>query len=270
MLRALTARRTTSVALGLVLICVIPAASPLGLIGQAPPPTPGIRVVAHFDPNTDERTFEVLAPLSGSEILSLQEALARMGVDPGARDGQLGPATRAAVTRFQRDRGLGVCGCVSYETVLVLGLRARVVQTVIGPAPDFPQVEVIMPRGVPAPPPSMSGVAPSDGPADPGSEARAGQGTDYSPPAPPPGYRGPGIWIPVFPYHPSVLEPIYGFRPGDRPPPAGDAGGVPFGPDSPRQGLNVPVIRPSPPARPTPGRPVRPVPPRPPSSSRDR
>jgi peptidoglycan hydrolase-like protein with peptidoglycan-binding domain len=231
---------------------------PLGLAAQQPP-TPGVRVIAHFDPATDERTFEVLEPLSGSEILSLQEALGRNGVDPGARDGQLGPVTRAALTSFQRDRSLGVCGCVSYETVLALGLRARVVQTVIGPAPDFPDVKVIMPRGAPAP--SMSGVDPSGDPSGSGSEARVGQAAD-APPAPPPGYRAPGIWIPVFPYYPSVLEPIYGSGSGDRPQSEGDSGGVAFGPDSPRQGLNVPVMRPVPPARPAPNLPPRP-PPRP-------
>ena len=234
---------------------------PLGLTAQQPS-DPGIRVIAHFDPDTDERTFAVLEPVTGREILAVQEALSRVGVDPGLRDGKLGPSTRSALERFQRDRGLRVCGCLTYETVLTLGLRPMVVQIVIGQgAPEPSAVEVIMPPGVPPGLPTTIAGDPPVGPAPMGPGASSGQGA-YAPPLPPPGYRSPGIWLPVFPYHPGVLDPIYGTRPGDRPPLPGDSGGIPFGPDGPRQGFKVPVMRPGPGPRPTPRPPLRPVPPR--------
>jgi hypothetical protein len=184
-----------------------------------------------------------------------------VGVDPGARDGKLGPATRGALERFQRERGLQVCGCVTYETVVSLGLRPLVVQTVVGSvAPEPPGVEVIMPPGLTPGPPTTFAGEPPVGPRPSGAPVGQGGG---APPLPPPGYRSPGIWLPVFPYHPSILDPIYGTRPGDLPAQPGNSGGVPFSPDSPRQGFRVPVLRPGPPPRPASRPPPRPVPPRP-------
>ena len=44
--------------------------------------------------------------LSSSELAALQEALVRLGYEPGPVDGVLGPATRAALRRFQVDNDL--------------------------------------------------------------------------------------------------------------------------------------------------------------------
>ena len=53
---------------------------------------------------------------SGAEVALLQTGLRRAGFDPGAPDGVFGPATRQAVTEFQRAYGLrpdGIAGPVT-------------------------------------------------------------------------------------------------------------------------------------------------------------
>lgn len=47
---------------------------------------------------------------SGRSIADLQSSLKKLGYDPGAIDGQDGPATQAAVRTFQLDNGLAVDG----------------------------------------------------------------------------------------------------------------------------------------------------------------
>jgi hypothetical protein len=246
-------------------IGVLVAAAPLTLAAQQPPPATGIRMLARYDPATDVRTFEVLEPMSGSEILALQTALARVGFDPGPLDGQLGRGTRGALERFQRDRGLSPCGCVSYETVVGLGLRPLVLQTVIGSAPEAHGIEVIMPKG---PPPAPQPVAAPPG----GPEAPGGQGGTGTEPGQAPRYieTGPGWWVPVFPLHPPFLEPIRGSggrgqgegrgRGG-----AGDRGGILIGPGAGGQGVRAGGVRTAPPpsrGAPRPKPPPRPRPPK--------
>jgi membrane-bound lytic murein transglycosylase B len=58
-----------------------------------------------------------LQPLSRSQVLALQTALNERGFDSGAADGLLGPATRAALRRWQRSAGLPADG---YPTVDLL------------------------------------------------------------------------------------------------------------------------------------------------------
>ncbi len=52
----------------------------------------------------------------GSDVIRLQNALRSAGYDPGAADGIFGARTRAAVTAFQRAKGLGVDGIVGPKT----------------------------------------------------------------------------------------------------------------------------------------------------------
>lgn len=57
----------------------------------------------------------------GAEVEDLQRALARHGFSPGDIDGSFGPATRAAVVRFQRAKGLEADGVVGANTWRALG-----------------------------------------------------------------------------------------------------------------------------------------------------
>jgi membrane-bound lytic murein transglycosylase B len=56
-----------------------------------------------------------LQPLSRSQVLALQTALNERGFDSGAADGLLGPATRAALRRYQRSAGLAADGFPTVE-----------------------------------------------------------------------------------------------------------------------------------------------------------
>lgn len=58
-----------------------------------------------------------------SSVSQVQSALSREGYYSGAVDGSLGPETRNALRRYQRDRGLSVTGRVDRATMNALGLR---------------------------------------------------------------------------------------------------------------------------------------------------
>ncbi|HEX8490199.1 MAG TPA: peptidoglycan-binding domain-containing protein [Chthoniobacterales bacterium] len=58
-----------------------------------------------------------------SNVSQIQSALSREGYYSGAIDGNLGPETRNALRRYQRDRGLSVTGRVDRATINALGLR---------------------------------------------------------------------------------------------------------------------------------------------------
>jgi hypothetical protein len=56
-------------------------------------------------------------------VSEVQSALARAGYYRGAIDGSFGPATRNALTRYQRDQGLAVTGRIDQPVIETLGLR---------------------------------------------------------------------------------------------------------------------------------------------------
>lgn len=105
-----------------------------------------IRVVEYADPGTGRRERTVVDDLTPAEVLQVQRALGRAGYEPGVRTGALGPATRRALSRFQAARGLRICGCVSYETVIALGIVPEVVgRDGYGRSPGPPSVIVVVP-----------------------------------------------------------------------------------------------------------------------------
>ena len=58
-----------------------------------------------------------------SSVSQVQEALAREGYYHGAIDGSAGPATRNAVRRYQRDRGLEATGQINRPLIDTLRVR---------------------------------------------------------------------------------------------------------------------------------------------------
>ena len=92
-----------------------------------------------IEPSATVRVFETVDPVSGrlarwavsqpapAEVLRIQVELARAGFDPGVRSGLIDAPTRQALLDFQTARGLVICGCLSYETILALGIRPEIV-----------------------------------------------------------------------------------------------------------------------------------------------
>lgn len=111
------------------------------MIGLFPIPAgaqESIRVVEAVRASTGERLRYVIRDLDVGEIRALQSALRDVGYVGIGWTGRLDDGTIRGLSRFQRERGLVECGCVSYETVVALGLRPEVVATVateaVGPA----------------------------------------------------------------------------------------------------------------------------------------
>lgn len=121
--------RPARLALVAALVAGLVAAWPAGLRAQGEPAA--VRVLETVHPDTGWRSLHVLEGLSPEEIRAVQNALSRAGFGAAWRDGVLDPFTRGALQSFQTRRGLSVCACVSLETLIELGLRTRVAETVV-------------------------------------------------------------------------------------------------------------------------------------------
>lgn len=117
-----TSIRATTVSL---LAAVAVAAWPVPANGQEP-----IRVVETVNAATGERHRYVVRDLREEEIRSVQAALRNEGYVGIGWTGRLDDGTQNGLRRFQHERGLVECGCVSYETVVGLGLHPQVVASV--------------------------------------------------------------------------------------------------------------------------------------------
>ncbi len=95
-----------------------------------------VRVVEAVNETTGDRQRYVVRDLSEAEIKAVQTALRGEGYIGIGWTGRLDDGTVEGLGRFQRERGLVECGCISYETIVALGLRPDIVATVaVGPAP---------------------------------------------------------------------------------------------------------------------------------------
>lgn len=94
-------------------------------------PEGGIRVLETVQPASGRRSLHVMEGLSPAEIRAVQEALRAAGFAAAWREGHLDPFTRGALQRFQTQRGLAVCACVSLGTLIELGLGVQVAETVV-------------------------------------------------------------------------------------------------------------------------------------------
>lgn len=118
---------------GVVTVAVL-AAAPAARAQDRIDPAPTVRVVQSADPVTGEIARWVVENPAPAEILRVQVELARAGYDPAVRSGQLDGATRRALSDFQTARGLMICGCLTYETIVALGIRPQVSDLVSGGA----------------------------------------------------------------------------------------------------------------------------------------
>jgi lytic murein transglycosylase len=74
-------------------------------------------------------------PLSLADRIAAQQALAKLGFDPGAADGALGANTRAAVRAWQKARGLTADGYLTIDLIGRLIGEAGAAPTPLTPAP---------------------------------------------------------------------------------------------------------------------------------------
>jgi hypothetical protein len=172
-----------------------------------------VRVVEAVSGTTGDRQRYVVRDLDEDEIKAVQTALRGEGYIGIGWTGRLDDGTVEGLSRFQRERGLVDCGCISYETIVALGLRPEVVATVSAdPAPAAGDgyasgyssgsssgiyYPVGIPIYVPRPPPCEkdpcngdNGDGPGDGPGDgshvtigaPGVPGAGGSGGTAVPP----------------------------------------------------------------------------------------
>lgn len=73
--------------------------------------------------STPSSPSSAAAPAPDSTVRSAQAALETQGYSPGAIDGQMGPNTRSALTKFQQDKGLTPSGTLDNATLATLGVK---------------------------------------------------------------------------------------------------------------------------------------------------
>jgi S1-C subfamily serine protease len=97
--------------------------------------------------------------VSPEAIAAVQRALASLGYDPGAPDGQMGPRTQSAIAAFQRERGLPQTGLLDGQTLAALRATAAgtPAQAADGKPPSVPQPQAITGAVAAGKPPPAAG-----------------------------------------------------------------------------------------------------------------
>ncbi len=90
-----------------------------------------IRVVETVDPVSGARYRQAVYDLTHKEIKAVQRALREDGYLGVGWTGRLDDGTIKALNELQEERGLYMCGCVSYETIVALGLKPDVLVTTV-------------------------------------------------------------------------------------------------------------------------------------------
>lgn len=90
-----------------------------------------VRVVETVDPVSGARYRQAVYDLTKKEIKAVQKALRADGYLGVGWTGQLDHGTVKALNELQEERGLYRCGCVSYETIVALGLQPAVQVTTV-------------------------------------------------------------------------------------------------------------------------------------------
>ncbi|MFO1149303.1 MAG: peptidoglycan-binding domain-containing protein [Alsobacter sp.] len=92
------------------------------------PPAPAVPVPAPRDPIADVLKAAPAAPEPSRTALFAQRALAKLNYGPIKPDGLLGPGTRAAIERFERDHKLPVTGELAPRTLKELAAASGLPQ----------------------------------------------------------------------------------------------------------------------------------------------
>lgn len=94
------------------------------------PAQESVRVVEAVSQTTGDRQRYVVRELDEGEIKAVQTALREQGYIGIGWTGRLDDGTVDGLRRFQQERGLVECGCISYETIVALGLRPEIVASI--------------------------------------------------------------------------------------------------------------------------------------------
>jgi Putative peptidoglycan binding domain len=129
--------RTAALAVGVIVLLLIVLAAAgvfsgggsrrqIGTSARTPPATTAVRPTPRPVHTPLQAPATALSPgARGTDVRRLQRALARLGYAPGSTDGQYGPATKAAVAKFQQASGLTADGIYGSQTraALVAALK---------------------------------------------------------------------------------------------------------------------------------------------------
>jgi hypothetical protein len=125
-------RGRAALAAAVVVVCLLGGLAAAGVFsGSNPKPSPAPDTTASTPTTTTTPqvtpTPAVAAPAAtlkpgdqGAAVKLLQQALAHLGYSPGRIDGQYGPSTKDAVSRFQRASGLTADGILGPATLRAL------------------------------------------------------------------------------------------------------------------------------------------------------